>query len=43
MIRYGGNARQNGWICKFRLNKWLDMVEKTGEMDESANWDETND
>jgi hypothetical protein len=34
MIRHGGKDIENGWISKLRWNKWLEMVNKTEEMDE---------
>jgi hypothetical protein len=34
MIKNGGKDRENGWISKLRLNKWLEMVEMERKYDE---------
>jgi hypothetical protein len=43
MIRNGAIGGETELISKLRWNKWLDMVEMAGKLDEQENWNEIND
>jgi hypothetical protein len=43
IIRSGGKDREIWWISKLKWKKPLKMAGKTVKMEESAQWDDTND